>query len=262
MTLIINEIHINAKKSDCYIVACADRRITYKDSTKKEMNKKLFRIEYLNACVSYWGNTRIKNNQGNYETLSSWLPNFIKKSSSITNLYDFSVLLRSALNKKMHTSDLRSWDSGFHLSGFNNDNNPEFFHFSNTNWQVEKGKYVNTSFAYREPYADFAERDYKSFFEGNKIDWTKLKAIGHQTYRNGDFTIHEAAWKKLDEAFDSIFGHNNFTFKRDRDDKNLYEYYKFKLKFIGDVYQRWGQTKNVGGPFDIVILRPRKVGSS
>lgn len=256
MTLIINEIHIKGKKSDSYIVACADRRITYKNSRAKHTNKKLFRIEYLNSCLSYWGNTRIKGNSGTFETLSSWLPNFIKNHNSVSSLHDFSIQLRTILNSKMLSGDLRNWDSGFHLSGFNNDNNPEFFHFSNTNWQLEKGKYANTLFAYKEPYGDFAERDYKSFFNGDTIDWANLKATGSQTYRNGDFTIHEAAWKKLDDAFDNIFSHSNFSFGRERDDKSLHEYYKFKLKFIGDVYQKWGKTKNVGGPFDIVVLRP------
>lgn len=260
MTLIINEIHIELEKNKSYIVACADRRITRKNTSKKEKyetNKKLFGINYLNACLSYWGNITVKGETGNYETLSSWLPNFIKKNADIKTLSEFSMKLRNTLNQKMHSDHLREYASGFHLSGFDSNNNPEFHHFSNTNWIPENGKYTNTTFKYKEPFSDFAEKDYKNFFTGEGIDWNNLKATDNSTYRNGDFAVHVAAWDKLDKAFDEIFRQDNFKFKKSRDNENLIKYYKFKLKFIGDIYQKWGHTKNVGGPFDIIILRPK-----
>lgn len=217
MTLIINEIHIAPTKDKSYIVACADRRITWKSKGKKEKyttNKKLFEISYLNACLSYWGNITIKSDLGHYETLSSWLPNYIKKNNEIRSLKEFTFKLRDTLNQKMHSDHLREYSSGFHLAGFDSENNPEFFHFSNTNWVPEERKYIDTIFKYKEPVADFSDNDFKDFFSGSKIDWTELKATGYRSYRNGDFAIHSAAWQKLDKAFDEIFKINNFKFDK------------------------------------------------
>lgn len=190
--------------------------------------------------------------------MHSWLPNFIKKSNSIKTLLEFSITLRNSLNAKMHPAHLKQWASGFHLTGFDKDNNPEFIHFSNTEWSPVEQKYTIKLNKYKEPYGDFQERDYKEFFSGTGIDWSELKGYGYRSYRNGDFAIHNAAWDKLDQAFNEIFSKNNFSFKKTKNDESIIKYYKFKLKFIGDIYQQWGHTKNVGGPFDIVILKPRK----
>ena len=262
MTLILNEIHIKREQSDSYIIACADRRITYKEGTQLKnlprTTKKLFKIDYLNSCLSYWGNTRAKSDFGNFELLSSWLPNFIKRNSHIDNLAEFASCLQKKLNQKMHSNDLKTWASGFHLCGFNKERVPEFYHFSNASWDNEKDKYFNVSHKFSELTADFADEHFKEFFIGEEINWLNIKQTGKRVYRNGDFIVQDAMWEKLDKTLKEIFDTSNFSFKIEKNDENLIKYYQFKLKFIGDIYQKWGRTKNVGGPFDIVVIRPKK----
>ncbi|MCF6365044.1 MAG: hypothetical protein L3J35_02470 [Bacteroidales bacterium] len=262
MTLIINDIHIKRNQKEAYIVACADRRLTYRKelNPKKKYNsgKKLFKIEYLNSCVSFWGNAIAKNKSQNYELLSSWIPNFIRHNSDCKTLLEFSERLRDRLNKYMHTDHLRNEASGFHLSGFNENSLPEFFHFSNCQWNPEKNKYTNITWKFGNVADDFLGRDFPGEFKWDKKEWNSIQFVGTQTYRNGDIKIHVSAWKKLDETFDEIFSHPNFKTNKEKNEDTIKNLYKFKLDFIGAVYSNWGTVKNVGGPFDIMILKPKK----
>lgn len=258
MTLIINDIYIKEAQDECYIVACADRRLTYKDQPNRKRRytsgKKLFKIEYLNATVSYWGNARTYR-----ELLSSWLPNFIRINNKCGNLKEFAEKLRDDLNANMHSDDLRAWASGFHLSGFDRLNIPEFFHFSNCKWNSSLLKYENIEHKFGNVAADFLGRDFPNEFGWDRVHWNSITKIGHQTYRNGDFKVHESAWNKLDQVMSSVFSDNNFMRKPDKNDLTIEKYYRFRLNFIGSIYQNWGNVKNVGGPFDIIILRPQKI---
>lgn len=243
------------------IISTADRRLTYpreKNRKKKyESGKKLFKIEHLNATVSYWGNCTLINKKGNQEFYFSWLPGFIRGSSEICSLMEFAIKLRNELNIRVPAQTLKNYASGFHLAGYTKDGIPEFIHFSNCSMN-SKGEYHNFQFAYKQPYADFLEKDARNLFgwDGANVGSVKVKNESF-TYRNGDIKIHEAAWCKLDEVFETIFSFNDFKKLSYMKTDDLEGLVKFKLKFIGDIYNKYAYTKWVGGPFDVMILKKK-----
>jgi hypothetical protein len=262
MTLIINDIHIKKEKVKTFIVACADKRITYDDkniSTRKEKygtRKKLFYIPYLNATVSYWGNTVAENNRGNVEYLSTWIPNFIRHNSDIKTLSDFVEKIRAKLNSRISLEQFKQYASGMHFCGFDKNNVPEFYHFSNCKWDIEKRKYIINKHVYGESSEDFQRRDFPDSFGFDGTNWSSVKDEGTQIYRNGDFHVHVTVWQKLDELYSEIFSTSNFSIKKNHDE-SIVKYYKSKLDFISSVYSNWAHEKRVGAPFDIIVLRPK-----
>src|SRR4051812_34785039 len=101
MTLISNEIYLLNSLKKSFIICSADRRITYrtaKNSKEKYKSaRKLFKIDYLNSTLSFWGATGLRNAKGKYELLSDWLPNFITSRHNHTNLLNFVTDLRTEL---------------------------------------------------------------------------------------------------------------------------------------------------------------------
>ncbi|MFO0507955.1 MAG: hypothetical protein ACK5YS_03700 [bacterium] len=261
MTLLTNEIRLIDGFTETLIISTADRRLTYpKENNRKkkyESGKKLFKIEHLNATVSYWGNCVLINEKGNQEFYFSWLPNFIRKSYHIDNLMEFARKLKAELNIRVPAQTLREYASGFHLAGYTKKGEPEFIHFSNCNWNSSKVIYENILYAYKEPYADFLEEHAKQFgWDGHNASSVKAKNES-MTYRNGDIKIHEAAWGKLDEVFRTVFSFSDFKTISTKKTDDLEQLVRLKLKFIGDIYNRYAYTNWVGGPFDVIILKRR-----
>lgn len=101
MTLITNEIHLLRGTEKAFIISTADRRLTFDEPVarrdKYKSGQKLFKIGYLNATVSFWGNFYIT--EGNkVKTYSEWLPNFIRNHHDIKTLNEFAFTLREKLN--------------------------------------------------------------------------------------------------------------------------------------------------------------------
>lgn len=254
MTLILNEIYLIDGFRKTMIVAAADRRLTRpKAKTRKGKHltrKKLFEIHHLEGTVSSFGCSVVVN-KGQYELLSSWLPNFIKNQYSCPDLGTFAQNLCGTLNQIMPKSELKSTATGFHICGYNNQDIPEFWHFSNCNLG-KHFNYVNIKPRFKNPSPDFLGRDARSLgWDGKNVSSITVKNI-IQTYRNGDFRAHEAAWKKLDEVFNILFQFSDFNKPKTKDE--FKKFIRFKLKFIGSIYQNWAKNKIVGAPFDVIIM--------
>jgi len=256
MTLILNEIHLFDGFDKTMIVSAADRRLTYPKevNVKRKPNtvRKLFEVSHLRATVSYWGNSFVRT-KGKWELVSSWLPSFINKQHGTSDIGSFALNLRNELNRIMHKDHLGESPSGFHIAGYNRDGAPEFWHFANC--VARDFVYVDIHPEFRKPYPDFLGRDARNFgWDGENPSSVKGKGIV-VCYRNGDFLVHEAAWKKLDEVFTRLFQFPSFD--RPNTTEQFKKYIEFKLKFIGSIYQNWAKEKNVGGPFDVKILENR-----
>jgi hypothetical protein len=254
MTLILNEIHLFDGFKNTLIVAAADQRITYLNGPKKYgKGKKLFKIEYLNGTISYCGYSFVYINN-KYQLLSSWLPNFIKKQNACPDLKSFAYIICNELNKIMPKNKLRIFPSIFHICGYNNRGIPEFWHFSNCEFDPKKAKYVNMSSQFKEPFPDFLGRDaLEKGWDGNNPE--TFASSGICSYRNGDFKVHAVFWENLDQLFEHLFSiDNNFT--RPDNPEKLKEFIKFKLNFFGSIYRKWAKEKIVGSPFDVFILKP------
>ena len=261
MTLIANEIYLMDGFKDTFIVSYADRQLTYrneKNPKKKYIKgKKLFRIEHLNATVSFWGATQVKKNN-KFELLSSWLPNYIKKTNQHRTLLEFASSLRNELNKVICKEYLKTEPSGFHFAGINKEGIPEFMHFSNCSYNPATGFYENQFDYYKEPYQDFLNRDALQYgWDGNSIDSVNASGIVVY-YRNGDIIVHSIAWNNLDNIFSNLIQQSNFSSLRNLTVKKLEKLIKHKLNFIGSIYSNWADAKFVAGPWDIILLKQKK----
>jgi hypothetical protein len=256
MTLITNEIHLVKGIKKTFIISTADRRLTYDEPVAKkekyDSGQKLFKIEHLNATVSYWGNFWLGNANKYYW---DWLPDFISKSHDIKTLKDFALHLRENINQALRAEDLRKRASGFHFAGFSKDGVPEFLHFSNCKWNGKH--YEKFEYVYRKPFEDFLQRD-AVIIGGTTLGEFAETIKQRVLYRNGDLKVHAAAWDKVDTILRELFMDEGFkkisTLQKEKDD--LKRYIEFKLKFIGDIYSKFAHQKGVGSPFDIEILTP------
>lgn len=124
MTLVLNEIHLLNGFGNTVMVAAADRRVTHPDG-KHSARKKLFPIQHLDGCVSYYGLADVYPG-GKPQPLSSWLPNFIAKQCFTNSLGEFATNLRDALHLAIPRPTLKHNASGFHIMGYNEDGYPDW----------------------------------------------------------------------------------------------------------------------------------------
>jgi len=246
---------------DSIIVSLADNRLTYrneKDRKKRyKSGKKLFKIEYLNATVSFFGSLQIINEKNNCELLCDWMPKFIQNRHAHTKLIDFGNDLRNELNKRSIKDHLRMDPSGVHLCGYRQDGVPEFMHFSNCSIRPD-GFYDNILDSYKDIEEDFLGRDAIEFGWDGTNPESIIAENRMRLYRNGDVRAHSAAWEKLDEVFQIVFTFNDFKRPYSSSNEDIRKLIKQKLTFISALYNAWSTTKMVGAPWDIIILRPKK----
>lgn len=247
MSLIVNEIHIQNGFKRSFQIAAADRRITWKgkyDSTRR----KIFPIDYLKATISYFGLAAFPHNR-RIKYMSEWLPEYIKKSHSLTSLGDFALDLRNTLNSVIDPSTLGSNISGFHLSGFNSNGQPEFWYFSNIDG-MEGFRYGSPTSKYANPSSDFLERDaLKPPFKWDQ-EWSIDN--GTQIYRNGDIRTHALASEEVDKVMDQIFMFSDFN--RPATLKEYAHYVKFKFEIISFIYKKFTKVPIIARPIDVFII--------
>jgi len=117
MTLVLNEIYALDGFRDTLMIAAADRRISNLDGTYRSTCKKLFKIDYLNGAISYFGQAAVY--PGRKEVfLSDWLPDFIRRTADATDLRTFATRLRNELSRIMPKNILCRVPSGFHICGY------------------------------------------------------------------------------------------------------------------------------------------------
>ena len=145
MTLVLTEL------SERGITMAADSAITVTNigtgmsfiSPKRA--KKLQNIPYLNAAISCWGMGQIKN-----IPTDEWINNFINSNQKIKTLTEFAKKLEDSLNQNIPSNIDGSPRLGFHLAGFEKDNNqetlPSFYHIHDGPSEVltARGNSVNT----------------------------------------------------------------------------------------------------------------------
>ena len=255
MTLVLNEIHALDGFRDTLMITAADRRISNLDGTYHSTRRKLFKIDYLNGAVSYFGQAAVCSGRKKV-FLSDWLPNFIRRTTDANDLRTFATRLRNELSRIMPKYILRKHPSGFHICGYQKNGLPDFWFLSNIG--LMKGFNYICQDHYAEPLSQFLERDAKANFgwDGSNLGSAKSNIV--QIYRNGDFRVHVAAWEKLDSIFKEL---QNFPdFNRPRNPKQYGDYVKFKFEVIAYFYKIWAKKKIIARPIDVFVLQPRKNG--
>jgi len=248
MTLITNEIHMLDGFKKTVLVFAADQRISKLNGAFDSLRKKLFKIPYLSAGISYFGLAQVFPN-GRRQYLSDWLPVFIRKNSGAQNLGDFSSTLRDELHKIVPSSVLGANASGFHIGGYNAQGIPEFWFLTNIGG-MDDFRYKDLAPRYSDPSSDFLRRD------AVKLGWdgTNPASVASviQIYRNGDFRAHVAAWEKLDGMLAQLLGFPDFRKPKTPDD--LGKWVKFKLEVIAYFYKNFADREIISRPIDVFCL--------
>lgn len=249
MTLILNEIHLLDGLNKTMLVAAADRRISKPDGSYEATRRKLFPIPYLSSTISYFGLASVYP-RGRMQYLSDWLPNFINTQSQVPDLETFAQNLRDALHRVIPQSTLQEHSSGFHIAGYNSQGLPEFWHLSNIG-DIRAFQYVDFKPRYGPPSPDFLGRDAQKNFEWDGSDPSSAHN-GVQTYRNGDFRAHVAAWEALDDIFKKLVQFPDF--KTPSDPNEYGQWIKFKFEFIAYLYKKWAKKEIIGPPIDVIVM--------
>lgn len=245
MTIVMNEIRLLDGLNKSFIIFAADRRISKLNGKYDSTRKKLFRIEYLEGGVSYFGLAQVFPN-GREIYLSDWLPNFIRNQSDVSDLEEFSNRLRNKLSKIVPSSILQNCPSGFHIAGYTPSGYPDFYYFSNIG-SSENFRYSNLHQEYGQPASHFLSRDASIFGWDGSGPSTKVN--GYRVYRNGEISGHSVAWERLDDIFIELFKFGNFN-----EPSTLQEYEKFvrtKLEMIAYMYRKFAKRKIIDRPLDV-----------
>jgi hypothetical protein len=248
MTLITNEIHMLDGFNNTVMVFAADRRMTKLNGTFDSVRPKLFRIPYLKGGVSYFGLAEFLQRGRNFR-LWEWLPAFITRNNTLTNLRDFAFTLREELNSVVPPSALSKNPSGFHIAGYNADGFPEFWYLTNIG-SMNQFKYKDLQSCYGEPSSDFLNRDaIKLGWDGKDPGSVANKVM---IYRNGDFRAHVAAWEKLDGMLSELMAFPDF--RKLSKPKDFEAWVRFKMEVIAHFYKKFANLAVIGTPIDVWSL--------
>ncbi len=129
MTLLLTEIHAYKDLRNSTIVFAADSRLSSSGKYRGQA-KKIFKIEYLNAGIGYFGLAEYKIGTNKY-SISEILRNFINNNSNLQTIGEFSKALNDELNSKIPTEIKKKNKSGFHIAGFNAEALPVFWFIQN-----------------------------------------------------------------------------------------------------------------------------------
>ena len=250
MTIVLNEIHIIDGLENTFMIAAADRRITWPNG-KKQTWKKMFKIPYLYGAISFYGRADFFP-QGKKDSISfsTWLPNFINRNSNTGTLENFSNCLRDELNRIIPSNQIGAMVSGFHICGYNAQGYPDFWSLSNYETMTDF-EYVGIKNQYKTPANDFLSGDAKSFgWDG--IDPFSINSGQVMIYRNGDVRAHAKVFDNLNDIYKYLSSFPDF--KTISDFADYRDFIKFKLEIIAYIYKKLAKKPIIGTPIDIWLL--------
>jgi len=231
MTLLTTEIVVEPQP---IIVFAADRRISKNDQRDSD-RRKIFQVPTKRrACIGYFGLAEVPVG-GRQPYMDEWLPDFLNARTALPTLGDLAKALEQELNRLVPAATRRSVTSGFHLAGFNEYDEPEFWFVRNVGDDLTT---ILGSYATRE---DFQRRDRAN-----------LPAGAVQIYRNGDLRAHVAVWESIDTSFGALLGLRDFALAAGPVQRM--QWVKFKMEAIAQFYQRFCHASIIGKPIDAFVI--------
>jgi hypothetical protein len=236
MTLLATEIHNHNDPKNAVIVFAADRRISNAQTgVYLDTRKKIFELPWLNSGIGYFGLAEVPSATRS-QPMQEWLQAFIRENSTSSSLKDFSQRLASDLNKAIPTQWHSRIRSGFHVAGFNDNGEAEFWFIRNID---DAGSLTLGKYKVRE--------------EFQRRDASNLKTNEVQIYRNGDIRAHVAAWEKIDQSFGLLLSLNGF--RKLRDSKDYKEWVRFKMEMIAYFYRKYQKHPIIARPIDVILIK-------
>ncbi|MCM2356806.1 MAG: hypothetical protein NDI77_01540 [Geobacteraceae bacterium] len=248
MTLLINQIHVDAEKNDHFWIAAADEWLSNSKGFHS-IKRKIFPFKRLNCCISYFGLAAYKIN-GKDIYIGDLIQKFIANDSLSQTIRDFSCNIKTHLNSKVPNTVLSQEGSGFHICGFESNGLPVLYHFSNISGMNDIFYGTNSS-TYNDVTEDFIGRDANNFgYDPNNLTFSKS---GTFEYRNGDLSIHVNLSKDLLSTLKKIPEYGNYVIL-----KGPYHYAKMidmLYKIIIKIQKEWAKKQRIGGKNTILIIK-------
>ncbi len=250
MTLLLNEIHItNRDLRDSVIIFAADGRLS-KRFKFFATTKKIFRIDYLNAGVGFFGLAEFTTMIGKRHMVADWLANFINKNSKINTLKEFANTLGQELGSVIPKETKLKHRLGIHLAGFRKDGLPEFWFLRNS-----QNDTLLESFNVSEQFLSSAARD-MGYDGKNPILPEVFSFI--QIFRNGDIRSHAIVEEDLNKIMNNFFSLSDF--KKPSSVSDYENFVRFKMKIIADIYAKYCRDSVIGTPIDVFSITPSSSG--
>lgn len=228
MTILLTEIH--PFEPTPYILFGSDGRIS-RNGKAAGVASKLLLLQRLRAAIGYFGLAEVGN-----KAMYQWLSEWCTKSQS-NDMASFADDLARELNRTVPEEIRRSYISGFHISGFGKNNEPEFWFVRN----VEDDRTtIKPIYSARE---DFKRQHRELLIKGQ-----------HQIYRNGDIRAHVIAWERLDKALAPLLTFPDFKAITMPEDYGRWT--KFKLQIVASFYRRFCHQSIIGSPIEVLLLKP------
>jgi hypothetical protein len=249
MTLVLNEIHIINGLENTFMIAAADRGITYTDGKKKSW-RKIFEIPYLHGAISYFGLAEFSPlGKNGLVSFTTWLPNFINKNTKVENLQTFAYNLRKELNNFVPTSFLRKYHSGFHICGYDIRGYPEFWSLTNIK-KFSDFTYSDLQECYQDPANDFQGRDLINLGWDGSDPLSAKNNI--QFYRNGDIRAHGRVFENIDNIYSYLSQFPDFL-KIDNH-SHYKDYVTLKFEILAYIYRKMTKNQIIRRPIDVILL--------
>lgn len=231
MTLLTTEIHQSPIGN--VIVFAADQRIT-RGNDKSNPKPKIFQIASRRAGIGYFGLAEVNGSSGCYP-MSDWLRDFFYQISELDSLALIAEKLANELKKSVPDEVRKTEPSGFHLSGFTQDGETEFWLARNFE---DDGRLSGGQYFVRE---DYRARDQPHLLNGETA-----------FYRSGDVRAHVAAWGKIDESLGTLLG--TPSFRKMQTVEDYVNWVKFKMEVIAQFYEQFCNDSIIGTPVDCFAI--------
>ena len=226
MTLLLTEIHPSAERP--FIIFAADGRIT-RNGQASGRAQKILPLTNLPAAIGYFGLAEVRG-----EPMFQWLHNWAAGFRPST-LGECAYGLAKQLNSSIPAAIRKKYISGFHIAGFADSGNPEFWFVRNVDDDRET---LLDDFEARE---DFKRRDV-----------TKLPHNGFQVYRNGDIRAHVIAWESIDNGLLPLLSFPEFS--KIQSAEAYARWVKFKLQVVALFYKRFCNQSIIGTPINVLFI--------
>ncbi|MCK5138556.1 MAG: hypothetical protein KAQ85_01835 [Thermodesulfovibrionia bacterium] len=251
MTLILTEL------SGRGITMAADSAITLRNRQtglfyiSHERAKKLQEIPYLNAGISCWG-------MGQIDTKSTdkWLSDFIQSNSGIETLSEFAEKLVSKLNDLIPNNDNGEPRLGFHLSGFEKNNDqepiPSFYHIHDGPSEVLRDREI-----------DINSNQFNANHDMPPLIFKRDILSQRKAYitRNGDYTLYAQLFNGIETFLRSI-ANDGIIIPHSIDLEDRAEYLVFQIRTMAELYRLSNLVPGIGGAIDYLTIDSNGIHSS
>lgn len=244
MGIITNEIHLLDGLKKTVLVFGADRRLSRPNGALDSVRRKLFRIPYLEAGVSYYGIPEVfPDGQAAY--ISQWLPDFIVFHSDVTSLEQFASRLLDELHTIMPADKLKIAPSGFHLCGYTSEGRPEF-------WEITNVVKSNGTTQLRDSYGELSPQFLARYGKSTESKTGGSTANERQIFTSADDPAHVTVWENFGQALGTVLGLPGL--KPPGSPAQFSEWIRLRFELIAYFYKSFASQQIVNTPFDIFCL--------